>query len=187
MRILVDLDGIVVDLLGPWIREYNALYGDNLTLDQVDSWHLDECVKCTKEEMLAIIQRPGYFDSLPPLPGAVAGVRALIAMGHDVKIATAPCGADSARAKLAWIERYFPGTGSFLCNDKHWIKADLIIDDKPETLEAFNGFTATIEYPYNSHLPVSCLAADCMDTAAAWREIVRFVKQLDGVTSIRSV
>lgn len=197
MRILVDMDGIVTDLLGKWLAVYNHDFDDCLTVAMVDSWHLNECVRqeCSREQLMKYILQPGFFDDLHPLPGGIEGVKRLKAMGHDVKFATAPAGPDCARAKLAWIDRYFAGSGLssldvFLTHDKTWIDADLLIDDKPETLEAWNlksplGLTATIEYAYNAHLPVNCMADGCNDTEHAWEQIIEFVDQLRNLVIFR--
>lgn len=191
MRILIDLDGIVVDLLSKWLGRYNEDFEDCLTVDMVDSWHLYECTKpeCSEQDLLSYIREPGFFGDLKPLPGALEGVRTLVSMGHKVKFATAITGADSAKCKIEWIDKYFSdvgitGASSFLCHEKHWINADLLIDDKPETLarwDAKGGLTATIEYPYNAHLIVDCMAPDYSDTENAWETIIKFVRDLSNV------
>ena len=195
MRILIDMDGIITDLLGKWLDRYNDGFNDCLTVDMVDSWHLQECVKpeCSEERLFSYIKQPGFFSDLKPLPGGVEGVKELVSLGHTVRFATAPCNADSAKCKIAWLDYHFRGSGikgldSFLCHDKEWIEADLLIDDKPETLARWDvkgGMTATIEYPYNAHLMVDCMASSCTDTQAAWEQIVDFVKRIENVIPIR--
>lgn len=195
MRILIDMDGIIVDLLGKWLDCYNHDFNDCLSVDMVDSWHIAECIKpqCSPEKMMSYIHRPGFFSDLKPLPGAIDGVKAIMALGHDVKFATAPCNADSAKCKIAWLDYHFNGSGltgldSFICQDKHWIDADLLIDDKPETLARWDVkgcLTATIEYPYNAHLLVDCMASSCTDTEAAWEQLVAFVERVENVIPIR--
>lgn len=196
MRILIDMDGITTDLLTPWLDRYNSDFGDCLTVDMVDSWNLHECVKpeCPPSKLFGYIKEKDFFAYLKPLAGAIEGVKAIIELGHDVRFATAPCNADSARCKIDWLNMHFDGMGikgldSFLCQDKHWIDADLIIDDKPDTLEKWDAkgcLTAAIEYPYNAHITADCMASSCTDTRAAWAEIVAFVQRIDNVVPIRS-
>ena len=59
MRILIDMDGILADLLGKWLRHYNDDYDDCLTINMVDSWHLWECVKpeCSQSDIMSYIKR----------------------------------------------------------------------------------------------------------------------------------
>lgn len=181
------MDGIVVNLMGPWLKAYNALYGDTLNEDEVDTWHVTEIVKCSHDQMMAIIQRPGFFRSLPPIRGAIEGVRELMRRGHEVRFCSAPCGPRSLFEKFEWLHHWFgPETAqrAFLCYEKHWLRADLLIDDKPETLAAWDGFSATIEYPYNTTSAVDCLARSYEDTEKAWATILAFVEALEATPSV---
>ncbi len=179
MRVLVDMDGIVTDLLGKWLNRYNAMYGDTLDVENILSFDLHSYVHdVCGEDIYRIIEEPGFFDDLDPLPGAIAGVNNLREK-HEVRFATACAGPDSARAKLEWIERHFglDRRHVFVCHDKDWIEADAIIDDKPDTLVRFAELgrrTATIAYPYNRSIApqVDVYAESYEDPAAAWAQIV---------------
>lgn len=196
MRILVDMDGIVADLLTKWLQRYNDDWNDCLSVDMIDSWDISECVmpRCG-HRIFEYIHEPGFFADLAPLDGAISAV-AHLAQRHEVKFATAPAGAHSAQEKLDWIDRHFKGTGLtkldvFVGYDKHWLDADLIIDDKPKTLELWKQkhggprLTATIEYPYNIYAQADCLATDWKDPAAAWDQILTFIDNMEGIETLR--
>jgi len=74
------------------------------------------------------------FQSLEPIPGAIAAVRALIAMGHDVFIATtAPWDNPMAwTAKRLWIEAHLPEMKKrvFMTHRKDMLMGDYLIDDR---------------------------------------------------------
>lgn len=163
MRILVDMDAIVVDLFSEWCRAYNAAPSifsdtedDTLDIANVTEWNIGKFVR-NPRGLFAILERPGFFDYLPAIPGAVKGVTALIDAGHEIRFATAPPSGDAARGKIEWVKREFTHRGLtqrhvMFSHDKDWIQADAIIDDRPKTIAAWSEMgkrVATIEYPYN--------------------------------------
>lgn len=74
------------------------------------------------------------FQRLEPIPGAIAAVRELIAMGHDVFIATtAPWDNPMAwTAKRLWIEAHLPEMKKrvFMTHRKDMLIGDYLIDDR---------------------------------------------------------
>lgn len=74
------------------------------------------------------------FQSLEPIPGAIEAVRGLIAMGHDVFIATtAPwCNPMAWTAKRLWIEVHLPEMKKrvFMTHRKDMLMGDYLIDDR---------------------------------------------------------
>ena len=43
-----------------------------------------------REAVEAIYTAPGFYRSLPPIAGAIESVKALLALGHDVRLCTSP-------------------------------------------------------------------------------------------------
>ena len=80
-RVLVDLDGIVVDLLRPWLDAYNRQWGDSLSVADITTPRLAELVRpeCGREvyDLLAV---PRFLAGLEPLPGALEGLQRLLAL-----------------------------------------------------------------------------------------------------------
>jgi 5'-nucleotidase len=187
MRILVDMDSIAVNLMAKWYRTYNEEWGDDLGVERVLSWNVHEHVKpeCGLK-VYEIIERPGFFRDLEPIPGAVDGVTALVQDGHQVAFATSAAGADSARDKVAWVEEHFAhlkwGVRNIvLLHDKaEWLDADLLIDDRPDTIEAWvraGRRAMTILYPYNRHVADLCCAA-VLPGPEAWGTLVESVRAI---------
>jgi 5'-nucleotidase len=80
-----------------------------------------------------IIQEPGFFFSLPPIPGGLEAV-AEMAGKHDVFICTAPMPGcpDSAGEKYCWVEKYLGGKWTrrtISTFDKTLVRGDYLIDD----------------------------------------------------------
>lgn len=185
MRVLVDLDGIVVDFLRVFLRAYNGKYNDTLRKADIIEWEVSRIVKplCGVAGVLGILDEDRFFDRLRPLPGAIEGVLQISQeLGHEVLIVTAAGSADSARAKLTWVQHYLGwGRRRVIIGDhKHLIDADVLIDDKPLTLRRWkaerpNARAMTIAYPYNRVVAdlVDLDAHSYEDTTYAWGEIVK--------------
>ena len=180
MIILSDLDSIIADLLPTWLGLYNAEYADDLVIGDLHAWATHRYVKTECDEKIyEYLRRPGLFRNLPPLPGAVEGVKALADRGHDVYIVTAaPDG--SATEKIDWCKEHLPFLDSrrvIVVYDKWLVRGDVLIDDSPSNLTKWGaawpyGYTISIGYPYNRDTKVDFVAGSYLDTRAAWRNIV---------------
>jgi len=82
------------------------------------------------------IKRPDLhldFSKFEPMPGAIDAVKKIIAMGHDVFIATTPPWNNPAAwgQKRDWIEKHLPKLKRkmFLTHRKDLLKGDILVDD----------------------------------------------------------
>lgn len=179
MRIIIDLDSTVADLLPPWLARYNKEYNDNLTVEQITTWQMHELVKPECGANLYKYLTPDLFASLKVLPGARESVQKLRNDGHEIAFVTAaPFG--TADAKIAWTMRWFDvkKDSVIACDRKYLFKADVLIDDSPQNIVQYrkewpNSFIATIAWPFNECAKDQTdIYAHCgRDTAMAWEEI----------------
>jgi len=195
LRILVDMDEITVNLMSDWLRIYNQEWNDNLTHDKILDWDVHQFVKpeCGKK-IYQILKRPGLFDYLPPMPGAVDSITELVKAGHDVRFATAPPSSDAARGKIEWVLRNF-GHLDFKIDhvmqlhDKAWINADVLVDDKPDTIKKWHmldrGFgndpvVMAIAHPWNTNCSdiADVYAKSYKEPEKAWKTIVSAIHKL---------
>lgn len=189
MRILIDLDGICCDLLSQWLKDYNAKYRDALTKDDVVTFKMADIVKPeAKRAIYDMIKEPGYFRYLPPIAGAREAVKALDAT-NEVRLISSPIGIASYSDKAAWVEDEFGMRRDMLMlvpsHEKHWVRTDVIIDDKPSTIKAFANYQPgahriTIAYPYNQEVENVCslYAQDYDHTEQAWETIVQYLEEI---------
>mgnify|MGYP001330570473 CR=1 FL=1 len=82
------------------------------------------------------IKRPDLhldFSKFEPMPSAIDAVKKIIAMGHDVFIATTPPwnNPDAWGQKRNWIEEHLPQLKRkmFLTHRKDLLKGDILVDD----------------------------------------------------------
>lgn len=135
LTILCDVDEVVADLLGEWIRRYNREYGDCLTPGDCTCWDMTQHVvpECG-DKIYKFLGDPDIYDDVDPIPGAVEGVRALRAKGHRVVFVTSANPA-TMRGKVRWLENRDLLDGSprpsdlIIAHDKSLIRGDVLIDD----------------------------------------------------------
>lgn len=169
MLIYVDVDGVVADLVTPWLAAYNQDYGDNLTPADIKGWNIDKYVKCS----YAIYDylSPALYASVEPIPGALAGVAYLRNLGHRVIFATTPT-ERTLGVKYHWLADmgFEPTTRDYievgdksLLNPRGWL-----IDDGIHNLEAYQGQGVLFEQPWNIGRRLQG------PRAAGWEELTRW-------------
>jgi 5'(3')-deoxyribonucleotidase len=149
MRLVIDMDEVIVDFMGPLIDIYNKRFKSDITLEDITSWELPR-------DMKYIFYDPGYFLSLKPITDAIYGLTYLKYKGHDVIIATSPSKEpDIAYQKYNWIMQYLPSFANdlYIANRKDRIDGDLIFDDNLEHLYSSPcQYKMVMDRPWNRYL-----------------------------------
>lgn len=160
MKILIDMDSILVDTLPTWLKRIEEKTGIKATVNDVKVWMFTQLApfnNVAPEEILGILNEPGFNEGLPPMPGGIEAVQQLIKDGHEVYLVTARHGPVAMPETLKWVHQHLPTLNErhiIFCYDKHLLSADILIDDRLETLlkyQAVHPYAATmcIGYPYN--------------------------------------
>lgn len=184
MRILVDMDCILVDTMGEFIPRFNRLTGADLHLEDITTFEIKEVVGPELAPYVSqVFLQDDFFHSLKPLPGAVEAFHEL-RKHHEVRVATTAYGPESAKAKLMWCDRYLNGLARgdvVISGKKERIDADALIDDKPSTIHAWKAtvwrMSISIAWPWNGELKgVSTLHAQSgARSEEAWRKICDYL------------
>lgn len=167
LTIYVDMDETIVDLVDPWLSILNGkLYklgnGARCSLTREDCVMYDMgsvVTELSAEEVYEPLHRPGFWENLPPLNGAVRFMKRLVDQGHDVYIATIPYPSERcAWEKRLWVEKNLPfidpETNLLMIKRKGLLSGDVIIDDNPELILTFQGKRLLFHRPWNYSLPV---------------------------------
>lgn len=137
MRIAIDVDDVLNDLMGEVLRLFNAQCGKQYKLDDFTAYDLDRCIdRQDANQLKKYFNLPMIWDNLEPIDGAVESVCMLVTEGHDVYLVTnhQP---DSYGMKFEWIRRHFPFVKpeNIACMAaKGILNVDVMIEDKLETL-----------------------------------------------------
>ncbi len=181
MIILLDQDGVLFDYAAELYKRWADRYPEEFALHHVplDRAPYDLTNFYTGEirvHLKAIEDEPGFFGSLPPIPGAIDAAHEIRALGHQVCICTRPskhvtaaCAFDKIRLIREhlgdeWIER------TMIVRDKTFAHGDILIDDKPQVTGAVKRPTwqhVLYDWPYNRHIDKPRLSWNMN-----WREVI---------------
>ncbi|KAM9462989.1 5'(3')-deoxyribonucleotidase, mitochondrial [Clarias gariepinus] len=187
LRILVDMDGVIADFEGGFLKKYRQRYPNHpyVSLDERRGFWVStqygELREDLRDKAISIWESKNFFMELEPLPGSVEAVKEMAKMENtDVFICTSPIKhyAHCPYEKYAWVERHL-GTDFLerviLTRDKTIVSGDILIDDKPDILGVEPNpswehvlFTAC----HNKHLPVSTTQRRLLSWADDWRGIL---------------
>jgi 5'(3')-deoxyribonucleotidase len=79
------------------------------------------------------------YDDMTPLEGSVEALKTIKDAGYDIVFVSALKG-HHHRSKYNFLEKHFPFMDGFLgTQEKKYVKADIIIDDRNRFLNMFNG------------------------------------------------
>jgi len=164
--ILVDMDSTLVDFDAAFIERWAVRHPDRAELDasMIRSRALYELEANFPAEMrddvIATIAEPGLFLAMPPIDGALEGMRGMLEAGFDVRIVTAPhpsCYAACAAEKFTWVDRYLgPDWCSrlIIARDKTHIRGAILVDDKPSVTgsQPSSWQHVLFSQPWNRHI-----------------------------------
>jgi 5'(3')-deoxyribonucleotidase len=114
-RIIVDLDGVVVDSYGQHICDAaKELFDMKIKVEQLCEYSLTESTGLSREQISAIFRKPNYYRDPKPLPHAVETLRKLYDLGYEQHIITArPNDAGTLSDTLRWLADYRVPMDSF--------------------------------------------------------------------------
>ena len=139
-RILVDMDGVLSDFDGEFLKRWRERHPDKFyvpleerTTFFVKEQYPDELKPLASE----IIWEPGFFRGMMPVSGGKAALAEMEEMGFEVFICTSPLSTyrNCVLEKFEWVEQHLGPSWVhriILTKDKTLVKADYLIDDKPE-------------------------------------------------------
>ncbi|MDO4741034.1 MAG: hypothetical protein Q4A66_10235 [Eubacteriales bacterium] len=138
MRILIDMDDTLEQLVVGWIAFLNEKYGTQICPCAVKDWDMCKAFpSLTRSQVYSALDEDALWEHVPPMPGAVETVKRLMDDGHEIFIVTAS-GYKSLCAKMEKVLfRYFPYLSweqVIVTSQKTLIDGDLIIDDGPHNL-----------------------------------------------------
>jgi len=189
MKIAVDVDGVLINLMVEWLRIYNNKYNDNKRLADIKKWAFYEDFGISKQECYNIFHLIKLKD-VPEIEPEVYRCLNIINKKHDVDIVTAR--RESARKELVhklqtmniWQGKQYDNL-VIVDYEPHTNKKDLdynvYIDDSPELAIALSSMRSAKKcivlytQPWNHH--INQYGNNCIARADDWKEVLKWLKQ----------
>uniref|UniRef100_A0A8C5WDV6 5',3'-nucleotidase, mitochondrial n=1 Tax=Leptobrachium leishanense TaxID=445787 RepID=A0A8C5WDV6_9ANUR len=144
LRVLVDMDGVLADFEGGFLKKYQSRYPGEPFIELEDrrgfwvSEQYENRKPGLREKAISIWEAKDFFLDLDPIEGAVEAVKEMARLSNtDVFICTSPIKRYEycPYEKYAWVEKHLGHEfleQIVLTRDKTVVSADLLIDDRPD-------------------------------------------------------
>ena len=169
-RILIDMDGVIADVVSEVIDWYERLHGVRVPVEslrgkrEVDAFPIPGA-------LFEIVHTKGFFLGLPVMTDSQRVVKDL-AERYEVYICSAATEfPNSLTEKVHWLAEHFPFIGwqhIILCGNKHIIEADWMIDDHLKNLKHFGGKKILFTQPHNA-------LVEGYERADSWGDVERIL------------
>lgn len=185
--VLLDCDGVLADFVSHFLlfanagsrrvdREWiDAEHGD------VTSWDIGEAFPLLKHaELYRVLTHAGFVRKMPVMPGAVFAVRYLQKISEVYCVTTPLLGARYwGWERTQWLSTTVGITQErvILCDAKELVDGDVLVDDRPEHLEAWAkrhpvGMALLWSSPRNASF--KCPAN--IHRVTTWRQVIETVR-----------
>lgn len=176
-RVLVDLDGVVVD----WTAQFEgdlALHYPEYTFETLREFSTPTHLSQEHQDAINWVKnRIGFYRDMRAIPGAIDAVMEM-AQYHDVWFCSSPevfnpsCESD----KKTWLRLYLGDEWAkrlILTKDKTLVRGDILIDDRPDVLGVAEPEWTHVLFsqPYNDHV----IDKPRMDGWSAWQSVLKEV------------
>lgn len=139
MRILVDMDGVLVDYEQGFLDEWRKQHPEKVFVPigkKKSFYHEDVYPEEFSDFVRAIPLTPHFYGGLKPMPGAVEAIKEIADLGHEVFICTSPSVTSNTcvQNKFDWVGEHLGKEWKHkivLTKDKTIVNGDVLIDDKP--------------------------------------------------------
>jgi 5'-nucleotidase len=167
--ILVDMDGVLVDIYPRFFDLHEKEYGVRLSDREVAGLLEAEAFPDQRKW----VSTPGFFRDLPVMQGSRETLNRLNEKYRVIVVSLATEFPNSLTDKQFWLHENFPFISwqqIVFCGDKNIIKADIMIDDHPKNLDFFTGRTIMFTQPNNM-----LLVNTMHQRVTSWQEIEKLL------------
>ncbi|MFT3890285.1 MAG: hypothetical protein QM730_01515 [Anaerolineales bacterium] len=139
MRILIDMDGVLADFDGEFIKRWRERYPDQFYIpihERTLFYVKDQYPPEFHPQLMEILLEPNFFRTMMPIEGGREALHEMDTLGFEVFICTSPFSTyqNCVLEKYQWVENYLGAhwvDRIILTKDKTLVRGDILIDDKP--------------------------------------------------------
>jgi 5'-nucleotidase len=174
MKIGIDMDDVINNLVDVWLDCYNKDYLDNLSIEDIRGWDIDNYTKIG-HDIYKYLGDEKLFKSLDIKDDASTIIEELL-RNNEVYIVTANASYNKGVCddKVNFVKKYlpfFPVKNIIFINNKSLMDLDILIDDGVHNLETFKGIKLLFDRPWNRD-------CDKFDRASDWIDVFNYIKEL---------
>ncbi|MBU3904742.1 MAG: hypothetical protein KJ906_01170 [Nanoarchaeota archaeon] len=139
MRIGIDVDQVLLDILPPLLEYHNERYGTNSSVSELASRNLAQVWNCDQKETLKRIHdfyNTKYFNKVVPITGAVKSAQQL-AKNYELYTVTSRT-IKHADKTVKQIEKHFPNIFDMILFDNEYNNDTIDIRKKIEVCQDYN-------------------------------------------------
>lgn len=158
--VAVDLDGVIWDLLTPWLKLYNDVFDDDLTPEKIETYSLWKYTKCEREDMFYLLERNDIWSQITIEDKQLEALRRLMNNERIDFIIVTATNYKVALNKFHRLYELLPELREdqlVITSRKDLIRADFLIDDWEDNLKHIaadkHGTAILITQPYNATFP----------------------------------
>lgn len=185
LKILIDMDDVLNNLLECWVAELNRRYGLDVVVDNVVEWDMTKAFPTlTPEQVFEPLFLGSFWEKQTPTEGSLETIQQMKADGHDVKIVTATHYLTVAY-KIVWLLKFYPCLeygDIIISQDKSLIAGDVIIDDAAHNLLGNHPIKILIDKPHNQNFDGECIRVK--NLKEAYSVIMQYANSINKETNI---
>lgn len=140
-RLILDMDGVIADLLPDYLYVYNTIFEDDLEPENIRDWRVKKHVKDVNvsEYVENIFKLKNFYFNLKPVKDSIFAIKTLSEI-CEIVIVTDPFVIDDVHVrndimlqKMLWIDKflgeYININNVIFTDQKYLIQGDVIVDD----------------------------------------------------------
>lgn len=151
LKVAVDLDGVIWDLVTPWVEWYNKKYSEALCYNDITNYNVRLFfTKCEGDEAFEPLNNPYFWNCIEPYETSEEALRKLND-NYELYIATSTSYL-TPKEKLSRFLRLFPFIDRdqvIMIHNKKLLDVDYLIDDCIYNLSGGRYYNIIIDTPYN--------------------------------------
>lgn len=138
--ILVDMDDVMVDLVGHWVDYLNEKYNTNVKFEDITDWNFSMFFPSVPvEEVYKPLEKKNFWKNIKPIEDSIKYLKLLYEEGYQIYICTSTHWKNVKYKYKYVLSKYFdfiPWKNVIIAADKSMVKADYLIDDGIHNLKS---------------------------------------------------
>jgi 5'(3')-deoxyribonucleotidase len=179
MRIGIDFDGVINNMLETWVEWLNKEHGCSVKVEEVTDWELHkQYSNLSSTELFAPLFTPEFWDEVTIKKDAQEVIERLMNDGHEIYIVTSSHYKTLPYKLKKCLFAHFPRLTEenvIITYNKALIRCDLLVDDRLQNLVDYPGGRVLFDAPYNKG-PEADAMVDYR--VASWKELYMLVAGL---------